>query len=209
MSSRNTRKVYILDEHAGSRQEAIDQLTRNAYEPVAFASASRFIGVLESLPFGCVVYRVATGCNGVFDVLHTIANRRPDLPVIVLSDDSAFAATLGAIAGGRIGCAEGARRLSTQVEQRLDGRGRSNDPGSDDDRRRQEVVGKLSARELEVLELLLAGHKNRAVAAELGISPRTVEVHRARMMRRLGVKNFTELIRLAVEVGVTRGKRRK
>ena len=63
--------------------------------------------------------------------------------------------------------------------------------------------------ELEVLELLLAGHKNRAVAAELGISPRTVEVHRARMMRRLGVKNFTELIRLAVEVGVTRGKRRK
>jgi two-component system response regulator FixJ len=59
-------------------------------------------------------------------------------------------------------------------------------------------VATLSTREREVLDGLLAGRANKLIAYDLGISVRTVEVHRARMMERLGVRQFSEVIRLGV-----------
>jgi two-component system response regulator FixJ len=56
----------------------------------------------------------------------------------------------------------------------------------------------LSPREREVLEALIAGRPNKLIAHQLGISVRTVEVHRARMMERLGLRQFAEAIRLGV-----------
>src|SRR5262249_30336447 len=59
-------------------------------------------------------------------------------------------------------------------------------------------IAVLSPREREVLDALVAGHPNKVIAFDLGISVRTVEVHRARMMDRLGVRQLAEAIRLAV-----------
>lgn len=59
-------------------------------------------------------------------------------------------------------------------------------------------IATLSPREREVLEGLVAGRPNKVIAFELGISVRTVEVHRSRMMERLGVHQFAEAVRLAV-----------
>ena len=61
-----------------------------------------------------------------------------------------------------------------------------------------ERVAALSPREREVLDLLIAGKPNKLIARDLGLSPRTVEVHRARMMARLGVGSLAEAVRLAV-----------
>jgi two-component system response regulator FixJ len=62
----------------------------------------------------------------------------------------------------------------------------------------QERIKLLSRRERQVLDALVGGHGNKAIAFELGISIRTVEVHRARMMIRLGVRQFAEAVRLSV-----------
>jgi two-component system response regulator FixJ len=59
-------------------------------------------------------------------------------------------------------------------------------------------LGALSPRERQVLDALLAGRPNKVIAYDLGLSVRTVEVHRARMMERLGVRHLSEAIRLAV-----------
>ena len=64
-----------------------------------------------------------------------------------------------------------------------------------------EIAG-LSARELEVLELLVDGDANKVIAFKLGISQRTVEVHRARIMERMNVKTFAELVRKAIASGL-------
>ena len=64
-----------------------------------------------------------------------------------------------------------------------------------------ELAG-LSARELEVLELLANGDANKVIAYKLGISQRTVEVHRAKIMERMGVKTFAELVRKAIASGL-------
>jgi two-component system response regulator FixJ len=60
-------------------------------------------------------------------------------------------------------------------------------------------IATLSARERQVLDALAVGHRNKVVALDLGISVRTVEVHRARMLERLGVRSLAEAIRLAVQ----------
>lgn len=63
-------------------------------------------------------------------------------------------------------------------------------------------IAQLSARELEVLELLVDGDANKVIAYKLGISQRTVEVHRARIMERMAVKTFAELVRKAIACGL-------
>jgi two-component system response regulator FixJ len=60
------------------------------------------------------------------------------------------------------------------------------------------LIASLSPREREVLNALASGRPNKLIAFDLGISVRTVEVHRARMMKRLGVRQFAEAIRIAV-----------
>jgi two-component system response regulator FixJ len=66
------------------------------------------------------------------------------------------------------------------------------------------LVATLSPREREVLQHLAAGEANKVVARALKISPRTVEVHRARVMQKLKVKSFAEMVRVAVASGLTR-----
>jgi two-component system response regulator FixJ len=65
-------------------------------------------------------------------------------------------------------------------------------------------VAALSPRERQVLDALVAGRPNKVIAYDLGISARTVEVHRARMMERLGVRQLAEAIRLAVMARLAR-----
>ena len=77
---------------------------------------------------------------------------------------------------------------------------RPRDPASRD-RESAEAASRmalLSAREREVLAALTSGRPNKLIAHDLGLSVRTVEVHRARMMRRLGVRQFAEAVRIAV-----------
>jgi RNA polymerase sigma factor (sigma-70 family) len=62
-------------------------------------------------------------------------------------------------------------------------------------------VDELTPREHEVMELVIAGRHNREIAAALDISPRTVEVHKARMMAKLGADNVPQLVRICLESG--------
>ena len=67
----------------------------------------------------------------------------------------------------------------------------------------QRLLSTLTPRELEVMDRVVAGLHNREIAAELSISPRTVEVHKARMMDKLGVSNVADLVRLQLHSGKT------
>jgi two-component system response regulator FixJ len=63
-------------------------------------------------------------------------------------------------------------------------------------------IATLSAREGEVLQALVAGRQNKVVALDLGISPRTVEIHRGNLMAKLGVRSLPEAVRLALAAGM-------
>jgi two-component system response regulator FixJ len=69
-------------------------------------------------------------------------------------------------------------------------------------RQAQDRLGGLTPRETDVLKCLLAGLSNKAIARRLDLSPRTVEVHRARVMDKTGVDSFSHLVRLALRAGL-------
>ena len=69
----------------------------------------------------------------------------------------------------------------------------------------KERISKLSTRERQVLEGLLAGETNKTMATRLALSPRTVELHRARAMERLGVSTLSEALHAAIRGGLTPG----
>jgi RNA polymerase sigma factor (sigma-70 family) len=75
---------------------------------------------------------------------------------------------------------------------------------SERDARFAQSLGRLTPREREVLDHVLAGRHNREIAALLGISPRTIEVYKARLMDKLDVDRLADLIRLALEMGLGR-----
>jgi len=64
----------------------------------------------------------------------------------------------------------------------------------------REYVGSLTAREREVLDLMVAGRANKVMAAELGVSQRTIEIHRARVMEKLHARSLAQLVRMIMEV---------
>ena len=68
--------------------------------------------------------------------------------------------------------------------------------------RRLAISNRLSFREMEVLEALISGLSNKEVGTKLKISERTVEVHRSRIMRRLEVESFAQLVRMSVQAGL-------
>ena len=73
---------------------------------------------------------------------------------------------------------------------------------SEQTKQTQARLGRLTQREREVLECLVAGDANKVVAHKLGISPRTVEIHRGRLMEKTEAKSLAELVRLAISAGL-------
>jgi two-component system response regulator FixJ len=82
--------------------------------------------------------------------------------------------------------------------------GKATQASADDESKREALARfeRLTEREREVLELLVLGDANKVVAYKLGISPRTVEIHRGRLMEKTQAKNLAELVRMALAAGI-------
>jgi two-component system response regulator FixJ len=123
----------------------------------------------------------------------------PDLPVIVMTGQGDVQAAVRAMKAGAVDFIEkpySDDALIAAIESALKGGVQKDRTG--DMAAAAALIDTLSPRERQVLEALVAGQPNKVIAFDLGISVRTVEVHRARMMDRLGVRQFAEAVRLSV-----------
>lgn len=195
---------YVIDddELVGNTVAAIAQ--EAGFHTRSFTSGIGFLDELDHLVEGVSLLDVRMpGVDGM-EVLEILRARWPSTPVLMVSGYGDIPLAVSAMQRG----------ASSFIEKPLDPdalidllvRVRSGEilkfdaPGS-------YAVGKnglsaLSEREIEVLRLLVMGDQNKMVARKLGISPRTVEVHRARIMQRLEVKSFAEMVRLAIQSGL-------
>ena len=197
-------RVYIVDDERPDLEWLDSVFSEAGYETRSFSGGADFLEAAEALPSGCVVLDVKLpGIDGL-QVLKALASRRAEMPVVMISGKSDIPIAVEAMKLGALDfvvkpckpadlrrAVEDAFRVASELAEKADRA-----------RYVEEMLDRISPREMQVLKLLLEGRRNKAVAFELGISERTVEVHRTRMMRRLGLGSFAELIRLAVQLGV-------
>jgi two-component system response regulator FixJ len=193
------RIVHVIDDEAAVRRSLERLLHAAGFATTSYETPTAFLEVAAGLSDGCILLDVRMpGMDGLMlqGRLHELGI---SLPVIVMTGASDVRLAVRAMKAGAVDFLEKPfddQVLIQAVESALKKSGGivRNHEIIDAARR----VARLTPREREVLDALVAGRPNKVIAFDLGISVRTVEVHRAHMMERLGVRQLAEAIRLAV-----------
>jgi two-component system, LuxR family, response regulator FixJ len=194
------RHVYIVDDDEAIRQSLAMLLAAQPYAVSCFASALEFLAAASSLPAGCLIVDVRMpGMTGL-ELLRRLNEEALLFPTIVNTGHGDITHAVRAMKEGAVDFIE----KPYPVETILDGieaalarlTERREPPGGFTAAAARLAL--LTRRERDVLEGLVAGLPNKTIAYDLAISPRTVEVHRARIMQKLQAKSLSEVIQLVL-----------
>jgi two-component system response regulator FixJ len=191
--------VHIVDDDPAVRRTLERLLDTMGFQTRSYESASAFLDVAYSLPAGCVLLDVRMpGMDGL-ELQARLFQLGIALPVVVVTGQGDVQSAVRAMKAGAVDYIEKPYSdavLAAAINTALSSGGWI---GRDREAMRAaQRITALSPREREVLDALVEGRANKVIAYDLGISVRTVEVHRARMMVRLGVRQLPEAVRLAV-----------
>ena len=202
MENASTGSIYLVEHDPLTQTHLCNLLSGSHYKVQTFASYSAFETEFDKLTTGIVLLKAAgSAYDTVLKRLHTMRKHRPDMQIIMLCETPELPNIVTMMRGGADYCLElpvdcdllfGALqelgRQGTRFKAKITAR---------------EIEAKLTARQFQVLKLLLDGMQNKRVGVALGISERTVEIHRSKIMRQLDVENFASLVRLATQCGIT------
>lgn len=199
--------VFIIDDDSSVRDALTLLLSLRGNVCAAFASAEDFLSALQADWRGCVVADIRMSGMSGLELQALLRERSLPLPVIVITAHGDVAAARQAFMADAVDFIEkpfDGEQLLGAVEAALAQLRAATAPpaapmpaecGSEG--ARAETDAALSPREQEVMGLLVQGLHNRRIAEELGISHRTVEVHKARILEKLGARSVVELVRIA------------
>lgn len=191
--------VYVVDDDPAIRRSLERLLDAFGFKVTSFATPTAFLGIAGDLPLGCVLLDLRMPEMDGFEVQARLRQINPDLRVIVITAQGDVQTAVRAMKAGAADFIEkpySDDALVAAIESSLK-TGAASDR-ADDISAAVLLIDTLSPREREVLEALVAGQPNKVIAISLGISVRTVEVHRSRMMDRLGVRQLGQAVRLSV-----------
>ena len=169
-----------------------------------FASASDFLDGLDGLKPGSILLDLRMPDIDGFALMQTLRDRGIDWPVIVMTGGGDVPVAVQSMKLGAVEFLEKPIRLDPLLEALERTAALLDERLQAGERHRQAKarIEQLTTRELEVLQGLLAGQSNKELAQSLGISLRTVEMHRGNMMDRLGVASLAQAVALALEAGI-------
>jgi two-component system response regulator FixJ len=193
--------VFVVDDDDAMR-DSLDFLLSSAGCAVrTFEAAERLLEALPDGNCGCVVTDVRMpGVDGL-ELLRRIKAARPGLPVVIITGHGDVPLAVEAMKLGAADFVEKPfddERLIGVVQAALAGAARDADPSNVIGAR----VASLSPRERQVLDGLVAGLSNKAIARAHDISPRTVEVYRANLMAKMQAASLSDLVRMAMRAGL-------
>ena len=196
------RYVYVIDDDTAMRDSLAFLLSSAGFDVVVFKSAAEFLLAGTDLDFGCVLSDVRMpGIDGI-EFLRQLRTRGQTIPVIVMTGHADVALAVQAMKEGASDFIEKPfddQVLIDAIRSALDNRNQvgATHPQS------AEIHGRMTAlseRERQVLDGLVSGLPNKTIAYDLGISPRTVEIHRANVMSKMGAGSLSHLVRMALIV---------
>jgi two-component system, LuxR family, response regulator FixJ len=194
----------VIDDDEAVR-ESIEFLLRSARLTVkTYESAAAFLAVVPTINSGCVITDVRMpGISGI-DLLRRLKELQIRLPVIVITGHGDVPLAVEAMKSGAVDFLEKPFEDDVLLNSVRTALHRS-EASAQQETERAEIrarIATLTNREHEVLEGLVAGHPNKIIAFDLSISPRTVEIYRANVMTKMKAGSLSELVRMALAVGV-------
>ncbi|HEU4961452.1 MAG TPA: response regulator [Sphingomonas sp.] len=200
--------IYVVDDEDAVRRSVGFMLRTSGYEVHAFASGVEFLKEVKKLDPGCVLLDVRMPDMDGLEVQQQLNAHGVAMPVIVLTGHGDVATAVQAMKRGASDFLEKPfekASLIEAIERGSEKIGRKEQATKSEHEAKVRIAA-LTAREQDVLRELVRGHPNKTIAYDLGISPRTVEVHRANVMSKLGVRSLSDALRIAfaARLGETR-----
>lgn len=197
------RRVYIVGSDSEERKTLVASLSAIGAEAWPLSSGAELIEIVDRLAPGCVLLDF-TSCLPGMGTLDALVTRAPGWPVIGLGNSGSLAIAVEAM---KRGAADFLCKPATQVQLAaalapLWGKLQSAIEADEARQFAKDKVTRLTTREFDVILALVAGKANKCAAYQLGISVRTVEMHRARIMAKLGVRSLSEATLLMTGAGL-------
>lgn len=191
--------VFVVDDDESVRS-SLGRLLRSAgFRVEAFASAEAFLGRPEPTGTGCLLLDVRMPEMTGTELFDRLVRRHSPMPVVFLTGHGDVPTSVQAMKGGAVDFL--LKPVDDETLLRAIREAFARQAEADALRRRQEEVrerlGGLSRRQREVMDRVVRGEPNKVIAAELGISEKTVKVHRHQVMEKTGARSVADLVRLA------------
>lgn len=206
MNDRSNAEVLIIDDDASMRK-ALERLLRAmGYRTRSFSSAQEFLGS-DFLPcsVGCIVLDVKMpGMSGT-DLQEELKKRDLPFPIVFITGHGTIPMSVQAMKHGAVDFLEKPfdDRALVQAISRAMEKGRQAMAFKRELRELEERYLLLTPREKEVLTLVVAGMLNKQIAVELGISEKTIKVHRGRVMEKMQAGSLADLVRMAEKLNIS------
>ena len=203
----SARLVHVIDDDEAVRQSLTFLLETAGIAVTAYDSATAFLRELPQIKSGCIITDVRMPDVSGIDLLRRLREAQSPLPVIVITGHADVPLAVEAMKFGALDFLEkpfNDDAIVDAVKAALNRQGA--DAKRDTDRAEiADRLATLSNRERQVLEGLVAGHPNKTIAFDHGISPRTVEIYRANLMSKMQAASLSDLVRMALVGGLLDG----
>lgn len=196
--------VYVIDDDAALRRTVARLLQRQGYTVECYGSGLVFLNDIEAKQPGCILLDIRMPAVSGLKLQEALVSQGVTWPLVILSGHGDITAAVTAMKAGACDFVQKpyqGKALVAAIKAAFL-KWEQQGSGTSEIGRSAELLAKLSKRELEVLQALGRGLPNKLTAHELGISIRTVEMHRANLMGKLGVRSLSEALRIAFEAGM-------
>jgi len=193
-------KVYIIDDDEAVR-DSLSWLMKSAgIQAETFASAGAFLDRCSAKLSGCLLLDIRMPGMSGLELQGVLNERGCHMPVIIISGHADVPMAVRALKSGAFDFIEkpfNDELLLGLVKRALEQESKQRESLAEADALRERMAS-LTPRELEVLDLVVAGAANKQISSELGVSTKTVEVHRARVMDKLQAESLSHLVRMVI-----------
>jgi two-component system response regulator FixJ len=199
MSRPDERVVHLVDDDAAIRRSVGFMLKTSGHRVQVYECGAEILKESAKLDQGCILLDIRMpGMDGL-EVQQALQEKGVSLPVIIMTGHGDVSLAVRAMKAGAVDFIEKPFEKDALLASLEEGFRRISEKGATEDRTRDATVRlkALTGRERDVLDGLAQGLPNKTIAYDLGISPRTVEIHRSNLMTKLSVRSLSEALRIA------------
>ena len=194
-------EIFVVDDDPAVRETLSIVLSAGGYDVICFADGAALLSVARNRIPACVLLDVHIPGKSGLDILKELRGEEYPAPIFIISGQGDITMAVSAIKNGALDFIEKPFRgneIVTRLNEAIEAYARRQSDRSQVGSLHFPGREPLTRREREVLEQFTSGASNKEAGRQLGISPRTIEDHRANIMKKLGARNAADLVRIVM-----------